>query len=191
MDVCVLSGRGLCDGLITSPEESYRLWCVVVCDLEKPQEWGGHSPRLGCKRHRKKNRKYKRIKSLLSAPLCVCVCVIQLLAGWKTLRYCSAFLNALQSVIKTCRSATLWGSRHTSATYQTARDEVWDLSYCNTTTCYRTRGTEVRCRASLSFLTCPSVTKISVVGLTWHCRDRVSSCNIYAVQQDTQCGLNE
>jgi len=24
----VLSGRGLCDGLITRPEESYRLWCV-------------------------------------------------------------------------------------------------------------------------------------------------------------------
>ena len=22
----------------------------------------------------------------------------------------------------------------------------------------------------------------------WHCRDRASSCNIYAVQQDTQCG---
>jgi hypothetical protein len=36
MDVCllwVLSGRGLCDGLITSQEESYRLWCVLVCDL--------------------------------------------------------------------------------------------------------------------------------------------------------------
>jgi len=29
----VLSGRGLCDELITRPEESYRLWCVV-CDLE-------------------------------------------------------------------------------------------------------------------------------------------------------------
>ena len=26
----VLSGRGLCDELITHPEESYRLWCVVV-----------------------------------------------------------------------------------------------------------------------------------------------------------------
>jgi len=25
---CVLSGRGLCDGLITRPEESYRVWCV-------------------------------------------------------------------------------------------------------------------------------------------------------------------
>ena len=29
----VLSGRGLCDELITRPEESYRLWCIV-CDLE-------------------------------------------------------------------------------------------------------------------------------------------------------------
>ena len=37
MSVCwecfVLSGRGLCDALITRPEKSYRLWCVV-CDLE-------------------------------------------------------------------------------------------------------------------------------------------------------------
>jgi hypothetical protein len=32
--LCVLSGRGLCDGLITRPEESYRLWCALVCDLE-------------------------------------------------------------------------------------------------------------------------------------------------------------
>ena len=33
-ECCVLSGRGLCDKLITRPEESYRLWCVVLCDLE-------------------------------------------------------------------------------------------------------------------------------------------------------------
>jgi len=25
----------LCDELITHPEKSYRMWCVVVCDLEK------------------------------------------------------------------------------------------------------------------------------------------------------------
>jgi hypothetical protein len=31
---CVLSGRGLCNGLITRPEESYRMWRVVVCDQE-------------------------------------------------------------------------------------------------------------------------------------------------------------
>ena len=32
-ECCVLSGRGLCDELITRPEESYGMWCVVVCDL--------------------------------------------------------------------------------------------------------------------------------------------------------------
>ena len=37
-ECCVLPGRGLCVGLITYPEESYRLWCVAVCDLEKTQE---------------------------------------------------------------------------------------------------------------------------------------------------------
>jgi hypothetical protein len=31
---CVLSGKGLRDGLITRPEESYRLWRIVVCDQE-------------------------------------------------------------------------------------------------------------------------------------------------------------
>jgi len=38
MDVCyecrVLSPRGLCDEPITRPRESYRLWYVIVCDLE-------------------------------------------------------------------------------------------------------------------------------------------------------------
>ena len=29
-ECCVLSGRGLCDELITRPEESYRLWCRCV-----------------------------------------------------------------------------------------------------------------------------------------------------------------
>jgi len=44
-ECCVLSGRGLCDGLITRPEESYRLCCVVVCDIEtsKMKPW----PALG------------------------------------------------------------------------------------------------------------------------------------------------
>jgi len=55
-ECCVLLGRGLCDELITRPEESYRLWCVVVCDLEtskmrrlKPATgmWGGNNQE-GC-----------------------------------------------------------------------------------------------------------------------------------------------
>ena len=45
-ECCVLSGRCLCDELITRPEESYRLWCVVGCDLEalwlrRPRPTGG------------------------------------------------------------------------------------------------------------------------------------------------------
>jgi hypothetical protein len=38
----VLSGRRLCGELITRQEESYRLWSVVVCDLEtsrKKRPW--------------------------------------------------------------------------------------------------------------------------------------------------------
>ena len=52
-ECCVLSGRGLCDELTTRPEESYRLWCVVVCDLEISRirrPWY----RVGSQRHRKK-----------------------------------------------------------------------------------------------------------------------------------------
>ena len=33
-ECCVLSGRDLCDEVVTRPEDSYRLWSVVVCDLE-------------------------------------------------------------------------------------------------------------------------------------------------------------
>jgi hypothetical protein len=45
-ECCVLSSSGLCEGLITRPEESYGLWCVVVCDLEtsgmrRPWSTGG------------------------------------------------------------------------------------------------------------------------------------------------------
>jgi hypothetical protein len=44
---CVLSRRGLCDGPIPPPEESYRLCCVTVCGLEASRmrrPW----PALGC-----------------------------------------------------------------------------------------------------------------------------------------------
>jgi hypothetical protein len=43
MDVCllwvfVLSGRGLCNGTIPRPEESYRLWCVSEYDQGKNKQ---------------------------------------------------------------------------------------------------------------------------------------------------------
>ena len=30
VECCVLSGRGLCDGPILCPEQSYRVWCVSL-----------------------------------------------------------------------------------------------------------------------------------------------------------------
>jgi len=55
-ECCVLSGRGLCDVLITRPETSYQLWCVVVCDLEniKNEET---MTRIGSQRHSEKKAK--------------------------------------------------------------------------------------------------------------------------------------
>jgi len=43
-----MSGRGHCDELITRPEESYRLQCVVVCDLETSTRMRRPWPALGC-----------------------------------------------------------------------------------------------------------------------------------------------
>ena len=59
-ECCVLSGRGLCDEVITRPEESYRLWCVVVCDLEisRMRSW----PTGGCRA----KEKYKRVVIFLN-----------------------------------------------------------------------------------------------------------------------------
>jgi hypothetical protein len=59
-DCCVLSGRGLCDELIAHPEESYRLWCVVVCDLETSRmrrPW----PAIGLQHHKKKNTEFNLV----------------------------------------------------------------------------------------------------------------------------------
>jgi len=46
-ECCVLLDRGLCVGLITRLQESYRLWCVIVCDLET--SWMRRPrPTVGC-----------------------------------------------------------------------------------------------------------------------------------------------
>ena len=43
----MLLGGGLCNELITRPEESYRVWRFVVCDLETSKE-ETKSPLKGC-----------------------------------------------------------------------------------------------------------------------------------------------
>ena len=49
----IISLCGLWDELITRPEESYRLWCVVVCDLENLKNEEAMT-RVGSQRHSKK-----------------------------------------------------------------------------------------------------------------------------------------
>ena len=52
----MLSGRGLCGGLIILSEESYRLWCVAVCDqvtsyerrLKPDRRAVKYTPAMGC-----------------------------------------------------------------------------------------------------------------------------------------------
>jgi hypothetical protein len=55
-ECCVLLGRGLCDGLVTRPEESYRLWRVYQCDRETSAKRGGPGPYIEMSSHRKKKR---------------------------------------------------------------------------------------------------------------------------------------
>jgi len=58
-DGCVLHDRGLCDELITHPEENYRAWCIVKCDLET--SWiRRHWPPGGCRA--KTNKPYHERK---------------------------------------------------------------------------------------------------------------------------------
>ena len=51
-ECCVVSGRSLCDELITRLEESYRMWCVVVCDLETPTRMRRSWPTGGLRRRK-------------------------------------------------------------------------------------------------------------------------------------------
>jgi hypothetical protein len=59
----LLSGRGLCDKLIIRPEESYRLWCVVVCNLENLKNEEAMT-RVGSQRQSKKENNNTFIKIL-------------------------------------------------------------------------------------------------------------------------------
>jgi len=62
-ECCVLSGRRLCDELITRPEESYRLWCVVVCDQETSRM---RRPWLALGRSATENKQTKQTHTLSS-----------------------------------------------------------------------------------------------------------------------------
>jgi len=68
-ECCVLSGRHLCDELITCPEECYRFWCIIEHDLDtswmrRPWLTGG-----GAVLPNKKKSWSKHFRSATSTPL--------------------------------------------------------------------------------------------------------------------------
>jgi hypothetical protein len=80
-ECCVLSGRGICDGLITRPEKSYRLWRVVVCGQETSRMRGlrdcENITTMGCNA-RKTNKQHYVTREYVS---CVCDMVIECTRG--------------------------------------------------------------------------------------------------------------
>ena len=79
-ECCVVSGRGLCDELITRTEESYRLWCVVVCNLETSwmrRPW----PTPGCCAKRK-NHSHRNLVRYIQLSLFISSIITLFPFGW-------------------------------------------------------------------------------------------------------------
>jgi hypothetical protein len=65
-ECCVLSGRGLYDGPLTRPAESYRLWCVTMSKVEEPHT--ENLSTLGLSNHEKKSGDNYMIISFIISP---------------------------------------------------------------------------------------------------------------------------
>ena len=121
-EYCVLSGRGLCDELITRPEESYRLWCVVVCVLEEnnPHEWECQGPLGGyrTKRERKKRSPYMKTRRIIRSSLNIVCSVFRempiynlsfLISMWRQLPLPSyASISVYSPAVAVCSTYATW-----------------------------------------------------------------------------------
>jgi hypothetical protein len=71
-DCCVLSGRGPCGGLITRPEDSYRLWCAWVWSWSLDNEEAlAHWGLSRCAMEKKWSYSYKQCVGVIN--ICVTV----------------------------------------------------------------------------------------------------------------------
>jgi hypothetical protein len=69
----VLSGRGLCDGLITRAKGSYRLWRVIVCDQETSKNEEAktryraikNTTTMGCNAKKTNNNNNKQLQRII------------------------------------------------------------------------------------------------------------------------------
>jgi len=98
-ECCVLSDRGLCNELITHPEEFYRLWCFVVCDQETSKmrrPW----PTGGCRATNKQTNKswtFNRLRKVIKQQNRQCVFDVRVgrirfFFSWNIFRYSEHFI---------------------------------------------------------------------------------------------------
>ena len=69
-ECCVLAGRGLCEELITRPEDSYILCCFLVC--VKPRNFNNEEP-MACvwpQRHKKKKNVFMNVLAHINKWMC-------------------------------------------------------------------------------------------------------------------------
>jgi hypothetical protein len=98
--------RSLCDELITRTEESYRLWCFVVCDLET--SWMRRAKPSGCCRPLKQTNQGDWIDALKNSVyllnengfsldyLCQWTgCLVNISGCWKVSKVCQYFQHHL------------------------------------------------------------------------------------------------
>ena len=109
-ECCVLSGRGLCDELITRPEESYRVWCVWVWSWSTDNDealarWGSLAPRkkkvslLFCLSRPCFQHKRRVMTSPISTSAIPCSKLRQKLNGVWTVSILTSYLHDVHSVI--------------------------------------------------------------------------------------------
>jgi hypothetical protein len=100
----MLSGRGLCDGPITRPEEFYRLWCVVVCDIETswkggPGPLGAVAPKTNKFDACKENKEWDTCCSYVHCFANMCLILGVIYCGCGQICYCKAkHLNVWHTV---------------------------------------------------------------------------------------------
>jgi hypothetical protein len=85
-ECCVLSGRGLCDGLVTRPEESYRGWCVRVWSWSLEKKMRRPRPPRSCWAIGKKFVLDGSVGNTFSARPRVLIKTKEEVGGWRTLQ---------------------------------------------------------------------------------------------------------
>jgi hypothetical protein len=149
-ECCVFSGKGLCVGLITGPEESYGLWCVVVCELKT--SWMRRAwPNGGCRAKTKKNLRFSLPSDLLPSRFTTIVVVDVYLSSLPS-RFSSNRYTDLQFLVTLCNE-----TQNKTKYNSTVRDTISSKNNCNFTlkdTCRKPRDV-VGCSTSVLHVSGP------------------------------------